>query len=170
MRRVPFLLLTAVCLMLSAHGIEALEPSDILIYDPLDGATLGTPVDEINLEFVEGVFGQGVCPTSTQAKVLYDIIPPHATIPPPSGSLSFWVKVVADIAFPAGTISVCLGVQAHPVTKAIMTSSCRSRDLIHLTPVAWVLRSTWGPMQQPIRRLILMDLCPGRTVRSITWR
>lgn len=92
-------------LMFAGYRAEALEPSDILVYDPLDGTTLGTRVGAPLPAFVPGVFGQGVQPLRnstgpgnrpTSAAVLYNIIPPS------SGSLSFWLKVVAPIEFYRG--------------------------------------------------------------------
>src|SRR5215475_6262207 len=71
----------------------SVQPSDVIIYDPLDGSTVGTLVGNPPPAFVPGVFDEGAQPLreSVGAVIRYPIQPPA------SGTVLFWVKVVTPI-------------------------------------------------------------------------
>lgn len=91
---------TTLLLILMIFGIvEGSEQrSDVIIYDPLDGSTVGTLVGNPQPVLAPGVFDQGAQPLrgSFGAAIQYHVQPPA------SGTILFWVKVVAPIEFYRG--------------------------------------------------------------------
>ena len=92
-------LLTIMALLALGKGTMAqISPSNVIIYDPLDGSTAGTLVGNPPPAFVPGVFGLGAQPLPGSLAAAIEYTPQ----PPASGTLMFWVKVAAPIAFYAG--------------------------------------------------------------------
>lgn len=92
------LLFTGLAVFSVSVARSSVQPSDVIIYDPLDGLSLGTLVGNPPPAFVPGVFGQGAQPLrqSIGAAIRYSIQPPA------SGTILFWVKVAAPIEFYRG--------------------------------------------------------------------
>lgn len=90
--------------------LTEIDPAYVLLQDPLNGSSTGKLVGTPHPEVVPGVVGQGLHPmlNSEGAAVRYPITPKA------SGTLSFWVKVVAPLEFYRGAN---IGLVGHELTE-----------------------------------------------------